>query len=222
VDLSCPCVTASMACSLFNICMSIFLEQDSTIGRFIALDEAHKYMGDTAECQTLTNTLLSTIRLQRHLGARVFISTQEPTISPKLLDLCSVTIVHRFTSPDWLRVLSNHLAGISKMTKIGNMLTDLEQKQQDGEQSGSELGTKGFNGITISSSDPILELFARIVKLKTGEALLFSPSAVLGLDKKMTGDGSTAVVHRRLAHDVLRIVIRARITADGGRSIMAN
>ncbi|KAG3194753.1 hypothetical protein PC129_g24897, partial [Phytophthora cactorum] len=30
VDLSCPCVTAEMACSLFNVCLSLFLEQDAT------------------------------------------------------------------------------------------------------------------------------------------------------------------------------------------------
>lgn len=49
------------------------------------------------------------IRLQRHYGARVLISTQEPSISPKLLDLCSLIIVHRFSSPEWLLVLSKHI-----------------------------------------------------------------------------------------------------------------
>ena len=35
---------------------------------------------------------------------------EEPTISPSLLDLSSVTIVHRFTSPEWLRSLKEYLA----------------------------------------------------------------------------------------------------------------
>jgi hypothetical protein len=100
VDLSCPCVTPEGACSLFNICLSLFLEQDARrVGRIVALDEAHKYMNESGEASALTEQLLATIRLQRHLGARVIISTQEPTVSPRLLDLCSVTIVHRFTSP---------------------------------------------------------------------------------------------------------------------------
>ncbi|MBE3045074.1 hypothetical protein IMZ48_21470 [Candidatus Bathyarchaeota archaeon] len=100
VDLSCPCVTSDMACSLFSICLSMFLEkgrqQDSAsepaIGRIVALDEAHKYMTteDSGAAATLTNNLLATIRLQRHLGLRVVISTQEPTVSPKLLDLCTM------------------------------------------------------------------------------------------------------------------------------------
>ena len=121
VDLSCPCVTAEMACSLFNICLSIFLEKGRqkdpisgpSIGRIVALDEAHKYMNaeESGAAGTLTHNLLATIRLQRHLGLRVVISTQEPTVSPRLLDLCSITIVHRFTSPDWMRTLRGHLAG---------------------------------------------------------------------------------------------------------------
>ena len=81
----------------------------------MALDEAHKYMTESSECQTLTDSLLSTIRLQRNLGARIIISTQEPTISPKLLDLCSVAIIHRFTSLDWLNSLKKHLAGASQL-----------------------------------------------------------------------------------------------------------
>ncbi|KAI1342084.1 hypothetical protein F5Y15DRAFT_430534 [Xylariaceae sp. FL0016] len=232
IDLSCPCVTPAMACSLFNICLSIFLEQqppagddpfETQIGRFIALDEAHKYMGETAECETLTNTLLSTIRLQRHLGARVFISTQEPTISPKLLDLCSTTIVHRFTSPDWQRMLSNHLAGISRGVAVARTLHEMEKLHfgystgRNGEQRASE----GFNGITMVTEDPIQELFAHIMKLKTGEALVFSPSSIVAWDKIVTAKGRENTVHRLLAHDVLKVVIRARITEDGGRSIMA-
>jgi len=110
VDLSCPCVTSEGACALFNMCLSLFLEHKTQgVGRVVALDEAHKYMNSATEASTLTETLLSSIRLQRHLGTRVFISTQEPTISPALLDLCSITIVHRFSSPEWLKCLRQHL-----------------------------------------------------------------------------------------------------------------
>ena len=50
------------------------------------------------------------IRQQRHFGVRVIISTQEPTISPRLMDLCSMTVVHRFTSPEWFTVLRRHIS----------------------------------------------------------------------------------------------------------------
>ncbi|KAI1490212.1 hypothetical protein F5X96DRAFT_694949 [Biscogniauxia mediterranea] len=230
VDLSCPCVTPEMACSLFNICLSLFLEQDQQqqspapspssippppIGRIVALDEAHKYLSaDTGtDAMGLTRTLLATIRLQRHLGVRVVVSTQEPGgVSPRLLDLCSATVVHRFTSPAWMGVLRGHLAA------------------RDGGQQ---------------------QLFDEVVSLKVGEALLFAPSALVGMEEVKVsssggggeredgGDdgssGATGVSEakpkpkpkpvrmsvKRLGDEVLKIRVRNRITVDGGKSILA-
>lgn len=135
VDLSCPFVDADTACALFDIYLGVFLEQKMDTGRVVALDEAHK-VGDTLHssrisnsnmirfqflrespaAQKLTESLVTAVRLQRHLACRVIIATQEPTISPRLLDLCSFTLVHRFTSPDWLNALKNHLAAVSLET----------------------------------------------------------------------------------------------------------
>ncbi|RYC58319.1 hypothetical protein CHU98_g7893 [Xylaria longipes] len=215
VDLSCPCVTTSMACALFNICLSIFLAQDSSLGRIIALDEAHRYMGETSDCEVLANSLLAAIRFQRHLGARIVISTQEPTISPKLLDLCSITIVHRFSSPDWLNVLTQHLAGISKVARVISRIGDTDTNEED-------IISTGLRGISVSVDDPIFDLFSRIVELRTGEALVFAPSAMVSLEKQNSPGHRVKVMPRKLAHHVLRVVMRARITADGGRSIMAS
>ncbi|KAI1388151.1 uncharacterized protein F4822DRAFT_303706 [Hypoxylon trugodes] len=217
VDLSCPCVTSTMACSLFNICLSIFLEQESSIGRVIALDEAHKYMGDTAECETLTNNLLSAIRLQRHLGARIIISTQEPTISPKLLDLCSITIVHRFTSPSWLGILTKHLAGISALSKVTKSNTT---NQRDRQQDRNEVSTDTRDTV-ISSDDSILMLFSQIVELKTGEALVFAPNAMISSGERIIPGEEMIGAFNRQAHQVMRIIVRSRITTDGGQSVMA-
>ncbi|KAJ8063414.1 hypothetical protein OCU04_008634 [Sclerotinia nivalis] len=199
VDLSCPCITSEGACSLFNICLSIFLEQSIDVGRVIALDEAHKYMNTSAEASTLRNTLLSTVRLQRHLGARVIISTQEPTISPSLLDLSSVVIVHRFTSPEWLNSLKRHLAGAA---------SDL----LDGDNTDS-------NGLASSKGkgDGTKRLFAEIVKLRVGEALLFSPNAMIDVEV----DSNGKVTLKKLGDGFLKIRVRMRLTADGGKSIMA-
>jgi hypothetical protein len=217
VDLSCPCVTPEMACSLFNICLSLFLEQDSAaVGRIIALDEAHKFMTDSQECAALTEALLATIRLQRHLGARVVISTQEPTISPKLLDLCSVTIVHRFTSPDWLNALRKHLAGVSSGGKLLEKARKLNMSDEDAEE-----GVDGAGALTLGDADPALELFSRIVDLRVGEALMFAPSAIVGVKKGKDGKTGGLGDVKRLAHGVLKVRIRNRTTADGGRSIMA-
>lgn len=229
-----------MACALFTICLSLFLEQETEIGRVVALDEAHKYMTDSAECAQLTESLLSTIRLQRHLAARIFISTQEPTISPKLLDLCSITIVHPFTSPDWLKTLKGHLAGASELARA-ELLN--KENEDDGD-------IKGVTPLVIGKSDALaVQLFSKIVDLHTGEALLFAPSAVIGIrgppEKSLTQrmsklkvfsgsgfaddsepepdssdeeDGNESV---RLGHGVLKVRVRQRVTRDGGRSVMA-
>ncbi|KAI9778835.1 MAG: hypothetical protein M1816_003899 [Peltula sp. TS41687] len=110
IDMSCPFVDVNTACVMFKIGMDMYLESGSEVGKIIAVDEAHKYMTDTPAAKALTESLLTVIRQQRHYGARVIISTQEPTISPRLIDLCSITIIHRFSSPQWFRVLCQHIS----------------------------------------------------------------------------------------------------------------
>lgn len=186
VDLSCPFVDESAACAMFSICLALFLEERGEDGRIVALDEAHKFMTGTDSSTAFTESLLSVIRQQRHLGTRVIIATQEPTISPKLLDLTSMTIVHRFTSPAWLTELKSHLAAVS---------------------SESEASKRG-----------VQDLFEKIVALDAGEALVFSPSAMLGVDSR---DGSGSPRMLKLGTRYIKVRVRQRITADGGRSILA-
>ena len=107
-------------------------------------------MTPTAAATAFTNKLLQLIRQQRHLATRVVISTQEPIISLRLLDLCTVTIVHRFTSPEWFRTLRDHLADVSTLDEPG-------------------VGTKRN----------VQSMFVEIVELEPGEALIFSLSAML-------------------------------------------
>ncbi|MCJ1308418.1 hypothetical protein MMC25_002071 [Agyrium rufum] len=184
VDLSCPFVDESSACLLFGICLEIFLESPDTASRVVALDEAHKFMTSTAAATSFTDKLLQLIRQQRHLATRVVISTQEPTLSPRLLDLCTVTIVHRFTSPEWFRTLRERLAGINTLESLGE-----------------------------TTKRNIQNMFAEIVELEPGEALMFSPSTILEMKE---GEAS-----RKLGMDSLKVRVRRRLTDDGGRSILA-
>jgi len=160
-------------------------------------------MNSSPEALTLTNTLLSVIRLQRHLGARIIISTQEPTISPALLDLCSITIAHRFTSPEWMRSLKRHLAAVAETN--GSLL---EVSRDD-----EENGDAGLYGLGKNS----LGIFGDIVRLRIGEALLFAPAAIIGLN--MNDDKTTET--KRLSTRYLKITVRNRLTDDGGKSVMA-
>ena len=144
-------------------------------------------MSATKSASSFTENLLQVIRQQRHLATRVIIATQEPTISPKLLDLSTMTIVHRFTSPEWLSALKSHLAGVAGL---------------DGEE-----------------NRDIKEIFRTIVNLEAGQALLFSPSAMLEtIDRAETKGGRHAA---KLGMGYVKIRVRKRLTTDGGRSILA-
>ncbi|KAK6193940.1 SCF ubiquitin ligase complex subunit [Pestalotiopsis sp. IQ-011] len=182
VDLSDPFMASEDACSLFSICLSIFMEDRGTCGRVVAVDEAHKFLVQTGEARVLTGDLTSIIRQQRHTGTRVIIATQEPTLSPELIDLCNATFVHRFLSPRWYEVLKKHLAAA---------------RDHEYQASGSLLET--------------------IVTLRTGEALLFCPTAQLDLPVP----GESPTVFTPLGNRYAKVQIRKRTTVDGGRSIAA-
>lgn len=199
------------------------------MGRVAALDEAHKYMNESGEASALTEQLLATIRLQRHLGARVIISTQEPTVSPRLLDLCSVTIVHRFTSPEWLRALRRHLAGAEEEAGMLAHAAAAAGRCEGDDNSGASCDSgvddvvdglaDGVGSLSVTAAGATMGkrqaagLFAQIVGLRVGEALLFSPNTVVGVG----GDGAA----RKLGSGVLKVRVRNRVTEDGGRSVMA-
>lgn len=75
------------------------------------LDEAHKYLSSNDNCSRFTTSIISIIRQQRHFGIRTLISTQEPTVIPHaILDLTSILIIHRFSSPTWAHHLSQHIS----------------------------------------------------------------------------------------------------------------
>ncbi len=154
-------------------------------------------MNSSSEAAIFTNTLLATVRLQRHVGVRVIISTQEPTISPALLDLSSVTIVHRFTSPQWLRSLEAHLAPAASGLISGAVETNGKDK------------SVGSDALGVAQ-----KIFLDIVNLRTGEALLFAPNGAMTIDSENRS--------QRLGFSYLKIKVRARLTVDGGKSIMSN
>ena len=143
-------------------------------------------MNGTDSSSAFTTSLLSVIRQQRHLATRVIIATQEPTISPSLLDLSSMTIVHRFTSPAWHEALKSHLAAIS---------------------SGGD-----------ASKRKVRDIFDQMVRLSTGEAFVFAPSAMLGVDDQ-DGVGSPQML--KLGTRYIKLRVRDRVTTDGGKSILA-
>lgn len=111
VDLSDPFIDPASACGLFEIITRIFVRTEVGTGKVLLVDEAHKYLSSNTTASGLTKSLLTLTREQRHLAMRVIISTQEPTvIPPVLLDLCTISILHRFSSPSWWKHLSQHVS----------------------------------------------------------------------------------------------------------------
>lgn len=130
-------------------------------------------MSSTPGSKILTEHLTRVIREQRHQAARIVISTQEPTIATDLISLCSITVIHRFTSPTWYAALRKH----------------------------------------INAVEDDRDIMQQIEALDTGEALVYSPNAVLGKNE----DGSL----RKAIGRLLRVNVRNRVTLDGGASILA-
>lgn len=86
-----------------------------------------QYLSSNEASSGLTKSLITLIREQRHKGLRVVISTQgervprrnrdtvtdykmtEPTVVPPVvLDLCTLAIMHRFSSPTWWNHIMRH------------------------------------------------------------------------------------------------------------------
>lgn len=96
-DLTDPFLDSDLACSLFEIMLSHFIRKQR-LGKVVVMDEAHKYLSVEKQSGSsrLCKALVTLTRMQRHVGMRLIISSQEPTVIPsEMLDLCSTMIVHR-------------------------------------------------------------------------------------------------------------------------------
>ena len=111
-DMTDPMLSIDEVSGIFHVLLDLFQKNDSlsamSCGKILACDEAHKYLsnegGDGQE--GLARAVVNVVRLMRHQGMRVIISTQSPhTMPPELLELVSMTVMHRFQSRDWYTFL---------------------------------------------------------------------------------------------------------------------
>ncbi|KAJ7792075.1 hypothetical protein B0H14DRAFT_2534533 [Mycena olivaceomarginata] len=173
VDLTDPFLDGLTAAVLFDIVLGTFTQWQTVCGKLVVLDEAHKYLVNSDSAR-LTQSVSNIIRLQRHLATRVIIATQEPTVvPPTILDLASIIICHRFSSPAWCTHLARH----------------------------------------VSTSSESVHWYQQVMTLATGDALVFSPAAVVAADAR----GGVVLLGR--AH--LKLRVRPRLTLDGGASLLA-
>lgn len=109
-DLTDPLLSLDSACGVFQVLLEQFrMARLNGVGKVVAFDEAHKYLSHKSHgCVELTKAVVDSVRMMRHEGLRVLISTQSPDTMPaELLELASVTILHRFQSSEWSRYLSS-------------------------------------------------------------------------------------------------------------------
>ncbi|KAI9339322.1 hypothetical protein BDR26DRAFT_388008 [Obelidium mucronatum] len=109
-DLTDPMLSSNEVNGVFQLLVEKFrVAPLSNCGKLLALDEVHKFMDGNKE-DGLSDAILDTVRLMRHDGIRVCLSTQSPkALLPEILELVSVAVMHRFHSKDWFSYLSAKL-----------------------------------------------------------------------------------------------------------------
>ncbi|KAI0952581.1 hypothetical protein AcV7_008333 [Taiwanofungus camphoratus] len=183
VDLSDPFVDPAAACGLFEIVTRLFVRAEVGTGKVLVVDEAHKYLAANKGQSGLTKALLSLIRQQRHLAMRVVISTQEPTVVPPvLLDLCSVAILHRFSSPAWWEHVAKHVSANLSDDAAFDQIVRLKTGQA------IVLAPAGL-GVLINKSRSSQEMFSNRHLCQFGRRYLLIKSR-----RRITADGGASVL----------------------------
>ena len=122
-------------------------------------------------------------------------------VPSSFLDLCSFIIVHRVSSKKWLDHLQEHIS--------------VEDTQWCSK-------VEMFHMSQYLTLHPMPQ---KVINLKTGEAMIFSPAALVvreGLHDQDASLGTSPLgVAEKLGQGYLMVRSRERATVDGGRSIMA-
>ncbi|KAF8552600.1 hypothetical protein OG21DRAFT_1477686 [Imleria badia] len=197
VDPSDPFIDPGSACSLFEIVTRLFVRAEVGTGKVLVVDEAHKYLSTDREVAGLTKSLLTLTREQRHLAMRVIISTQEPTvILPVLLDLCTVAIMHRFTSPVWWDHLVRHVS------------TDISTEE------GFDKVVKLQAGEAIVFAPSGMGVFPDAESGTSKNVTGINPPSAVGAARK------PPLTLSQFGRRIILMKTRARVTKDGGTSIL--
>ncbi|QDY06847.1 ATP-binding protein [Micromonospora sp. HM134] len=116
VDLRDELIEKDEALGLFVVLMELFAEATNAGERFnklVVFDEAHKYI----ESPDLVSGLIESVREMRHKGMSILVASQDPPSVPiPLIELSNHVILHRFTSPAWLKHLQKANAALADLT----------------------------------------------------------------------------------------------------------
>jgi hypothetical protein len=117
VDLRDEWVEKDEALGLFVVMLRIFSKakyNGRDFNKLVVFDEAHKYITDSE----LVGQVVETIREMRHQATSVVIASQDPLSVPRaVVELTSVLLLHRMTSPQWLKHLKSAINALDQLTE---------------------------------------------------------------------------------------------------------
>lgn len=116
VDLRDEWTEKDEALGLFVVMLRIFAaskHQGHDFNKLVVFDEAHKYITESE----LIGHVVETIREMRHQATSVVIASQDPLSVPRaIIELTSVLILHRITSPQWLKHLKGAIVALEELS----------------------------------------------------------------------------------------------------------
>lgn len=115
VDLRDEWIEKEEALGLFVVMLRIFAAtkfQGQEFNKLVVFDEAHKYITES----DLIGQVVETIREMRHQATSVVIASQDPLSVPRpVIELTSILLLHRMTSPQWLKHLKSALTALDSV-----------------------------------------------------------------------------------------------------------
>ena len=115
VDLRDEFIEKDEALGLFVVLMQLFAEAQSDgehFNKLVVFDEAHKYI----DSPDLVAGLVESVREMRHKGMSILVASQDPPSVPiSLIELSDHVILHKFTSPAWLKHLQKANTAFSSL-----------------------------------------------------------------------------------------------------------
>jgi DNA helicase HerA-like ATPase len=116
VDLRDPWIEKDEALGLFVVMMRIFAStkfKGTPFNKLVIFDEAHKYISESE----LIGQVVETIREMRHQATSIVIASQDPLSVPRsIIELTSILILHRMTSPQWLKHLKSAISALDDIS----------------------------------------------------------------------------------------------------------
>jgi len=116
VDLRDEWIEKDEALGLFVVMLQIFATtrvEGRDFNKLVVFDEAHKYITES----DLIGQVVETIREMRHQATSVVIASQDPLSVPRaVIELSSILMLHRMTSPQWLKHLRTAISAMDEVT----------------------------------------------------------------------------------------------------------